>query len=208
MKRTPSALSNQVRVWDPLVRIFHWSLVLFFAVAWLSEDNVETLHVYAGYTIASLVVFRLVWGVIGPPYARFTNFVTGPRASSRYLGQMARGDAPRHVGHNPAAAAMIVSLLTALAMTTVSGMILFSTDGGGPLAGTFFASFPEHSMEEVHEFFANATLLLIFIHVGGVLVSSVMHRENLIAAMFHGKKRPADADANATPEPVSEGAKS
>lgn len=185
---TSSDSDRAIKVWDPLVRIFHWSLFLFFFIAYLSEDDWETAHVYAGYTVASLVLFRLIWGVIGTRFARFTNFVVKPTATIDYLKEMARGQAPRHLGHNPAAAAMIVALLVFLAMTTLSGMVLLAGEVSGPLADTFFATLPEDPVEEVHEFFANGTLLLVMLHVAGVLVSSWLHRENLVKSMITGRK--------------------
>lgn len=195
----------QQSVWDPLIRIFHWSLALFFVVAYLSEDHRETLHIYAGYTVILLVIFRLVWGVIGTHYARFTNFIVGPRAVTGYLKQMGTGTAPRHIGHNPAAAAMIVSLLVFLMLTAFFGMILLAGEGGGPLAGTWFATLPEDSVEEVHEFFANGTLLLVLLHVMGVFTSSLMHRENLVLSMIHGRKRADRTIPASSHQDLSEG---
>ncbi|MBD3649168.1 MAG: cytochrome b/b6 domain-containing protein [Pseudomonadales bacterium] len=189
-----SGADRTVKVWDPLVRIFHWSLVVFFFVAYITEDEWETLHVYAGYTVAALVLFRLVWGVIGTRYARFTNFVKGPRVAWTYLRQTLTGRAPRYIGHNPAAAAMIVALLFCLLITALSGMIHLAGEGGGPLAGTFLANLPEHEVEEFHELFANGMLLLIVLHVTGVVISSLGHHENLVRAMINGRKRQADDD--------------
>lgn len=188
-KALATSAESTTQVWDILVRIFHWSLVSAFVVAWVSEDDFETLHFYAGYTVVALVAFRLVWGVIGTRHARFTDFVVGPRAGLRYLKQMAAGGAPRYLGHNPAGALMIVALLVFLSATAFFGMTLLAIEGQGPFAGTFLASLPEDPTEEIHESFANGTLLLVLLHVAGVIVSSVMHRENLILSMVHGRKR-------------------
>jgi cytochrome b len=76
----------KVRVWDPLVRVFHWGLVAAFATAWLTADEVQPVHEVAGYTVAGLVAFRLVWGLVGSRYARFAQFVKGPGATLAYLG--------------------------------------------------------------------------------------------------------------------------
>jgi len=180
--------SKFIKVWDPLVRIFHWSLVGFFFLAYLTEDDFETIHIWAGYAVAALVAFRLIWGVIGTKHARFLSFITSPRATRNYIKQAVKGQAPHYLGHNPAGAAMIVALLFSLIATTFFGMSLLAIEGEGPLAGTLFANFPEDPLEEVHEFFANFTLLLVFLHVGGVILSSLQHRENLVRAMFTGKK--------------------
>ncbi|MBN0988991.1 cytochrome b/b6 domain-containing protein [Amphritea pacifica] len=177
-----------VKVWDPLVRVFHWSLALFFTVAYLTEGDFETVHFYMGYGISALILFRLLWGIIGPKYARFTNFVTGKEKVVSYLKSLLTGNAEHYVGHNPAGGIMVVALLLMLALTCFFGMALIATDNIGPLAGTFVASFNEDLVKELHEICANGTLALVFIHLAGVVVSSLLHRENLIRAMVTGVK--------------------
>src|SRR5210317_821960 len=159
-----------VKAWDPLVRVFHWSLVLFFLLAFATEDDWMNLHVWAGYAVAMLVAFRLLWGVIGTRTARFPTFVKSPRTALRHLGAMVSGKAPHYLGHNPLAAMMVVALLVSISLIAFSGMILIATEGQGPLAGTIFASIDGEAMEEVHEFFANFTLFLVFAHVAGVVI--------------------------------------
>lgn len=185
------ALSEQpktIKVWDPLVRIFHWSLATFFFVAYVTEDEWLSVHTYAGYAVAGLIGFRLVWGIIGTRHARFSDFVTGPRKVVHYLGRLITGGAPRHIGHNPAGGSMILALLGSLAITAFTGMAMIAGDGSGPLAGTFVANLSEDMFEDIHELFANLTLFLVFFHVAGVLVSSLLHRENLVKAMWTGRK--------------------
>jgi cytochrome b len=131
-----TAVAEKVRVWDPLVRIGHWVLVLAFATAYLVEDGPQWLHNYAGYLVAAVVVLRVAWGVIGPRHARFADFVTGPRRVIGYMQGLATGQAHRHVGHSPAGGAMTVALLIALAATALSGMATLAVDdGAGPLPG-------------------------------------------------------------------------
>ena len=126
----------QIRVWDPAVRLFHWSLVAAFAAAYLSGDEWMSLHVNAGYLIGALLVFRILWGYVGPRHARFRDFVRPPAEVVAYLRQAARLSAPRHLGHNPAGGAMILALLVSLALTVLSGIALYgTTDFAGPLAG-------------------------------------------------------------------------
>lgn len=180
--------SRNIKVWDPLIRVFHWSLVFFFLLAYVTEDDWMTIHSYAGYSIAALVIFRLVWGVIGTRHARFTDFITTPSNVIAYLKQLSMGKARRYIGHNPAGAAMIVMLLVSLSVTVLSGVSLFATEGHGPLAGTFLSTWSEDSLEDVHEFFANFTLLLVVAHVLGVLLSGLLHRENLVKSMITGEK--------------------
>jgi cytochrome b len=168
-----------VKVWDPFVRIFHWSLVTLFAVAFLTGDEIEWLHLWAGYTIAGLIALRIVWGFIGTRYARFSNFVKGPRAVADFLKQSARLEAPRVIGHNPAGGWMIIALLSVLAGLSRTG-VLMTTD----------AKWGSKALEEVHEALANFMLVLIALHVVGVIVASIEHGENLVKSMFTGRKWP------------------
>lgn len=183
---------RRIRVWDPLVRAFHWSLVAAFATAYLVEDEILDLHVWAGYLVLALIGIRVVWGLIGTRYARFSDFVHGPRAILEYLQGILQGKAPRYLGHNPAGGAMIVLLLLSLTATGLSGLALYGAEEfAGPLAG-LMQGFPKEfgeGLEEVHEVLANFTLGLIAIHLLGVIVSSLIHRENLISAMITGYKR-------------------
>jgi cytochrome b len=167
-----------VKVWDPLVRVFHWSLAALFAAAFATGDKVEWLHVRIGYAILVLVALRLVWGFVGPRHARFASFVRGPRAVLAYLRDMMTLRAPRYLGHNPAGGAMIVALLALLSVTGLTGYLM-TTD-------LFWGS---KALEEVHEAFANVTIAAVILHVLGVLVASFEHRENLVWAMFTGRKR-------------------
>ena len=167
-----------IPVWDLFVRMFHWSQVALIGVAWLTEDGPKWLHEDAGYVLAALLAARIVWGVVGPRHARFSDFVRGPRAVLRYLGDLARGQARRHLGHNPAGGAMIVALLLAVAATILTGW-LQTTD-------MFWGS---SGMEVVHEGAAILVLVLAALHVAGVIVESLRHRENLVGAMVTGRKR-------------------
>ena len=185
------ASETDVFVWDPLVRVGHWTLVVLFFTAYLTEDDFLTLHTWAGYGVGGYVVLRLVWGVVGPRPARFSDFACGPRAALRYLGQLASFQAPRHLGHSPAGGFMIVLLLAALAATTVSGMALLALEeNAGPFAAWFGGVDRGGWVEEVHEFLANLTLALVVVHVAGVLVASLVHGENLVRKMITGRKRP------------------
>ncbi len=183
---------DTVKVWDPLVRIFHWSLVAGFATAYLSEDEFLTLHVYAGYLVAGLVLFRLFWGVVGTRHARFSDFVRPPGEVREYLRQVLTFSAPRYLGHNPAGGAMVVALLLMLTATSLLGLATYAVqEFSGPLA-PWLAGWPPwwgDVLKEGHEFCANLTLLLVFVHLAGVALASLQHRENLVRAMFTGLKR-------------------
>lgn len=169
---------SEVRVWDPLVRAFHWALVTAFAVAWASGDEWDALHETTGYVILGLLGFRVVWGLIGPRYARFVQFVRGPAAVRDYLGRMALGREQRYIGHNPAGAAMVVTLIALMSLTGLTGWM-----------STLDAFWGMEWIEEIHEVLANGMLVLAAVHVGGVALASLRHRENLVVAMFTGRKR-------------------
>jgi cytochrome b len=190
--------SERIKVWDPAVRLFHWTLVAGFLIAYLTEDDFLTLHVWAGYTVIGLLVFRVIWGVIGPRYARFSNFVFAPSVVLRYLKEVLLLRPRRYLGHNPAGGAMIVALLVSLVMTTATGLAVYGAgENAGPLAASlgYLGDEGGKVFEEIHEFFANCTLFLVFVHVTGVLVESLIHRENLVRGMIDGLKRPESPSA-------------
>ena len=167
-----------VKVWDPLVRVFHWSLATLFLAAYLTGEDAGQVHIAAGYGIAGLIALRIVWGFVGPRHARFSNFVRSPREILAYLRDVATFRAPRYLGHNPAGGAMIVALLVMLSGTAVTGYMM-TTD----------AFWGAKWVEEVHETCANLTVGLVLFHVLGVLLSSFLHGENLVKSMITGRKR-------------------
>lgn len=176
-------MTDTVRVWDAFVRLFHWSLVILIATTWLSADGPKIVHERAGYIIAGLIAARIVWGLIGPRYARFSDFVRGPRAVLAYLRKLLDGRERRYLGHNPAGGAMILALLLVTAGTALTGW-LQTTDA-------FWGS---SAMEEIHEALATLILVLVSLHIMGVLVESLRHRENLVLSMLTGTKRPLTPD--------------
>lgn len=175
---TPQEASRLIRVWDPVVRLFHWSLVASFAIAWFTSEDVAALHHWAGYAAAALITLRLVWGLIGSRYARFAQFLRGPRATMDYLRDIAAGREQRHLGHNPAGAAMIVTLMAVMALTAVTGWM-----------ETTNRWFGVDWVQELHSLAAHGLLLLVLVHLGGVALASLRHRENLVRAMIRGAKR-------------------
>jgi cytochrome b len=178
--RTPPAT---VKVWDLFVRFFHWSVVVLFVIAYVTGDEVQRVHIIAGYVVAALVALRIVWGFVGPRHARFADFVRTPREVLAYFRDVLQLRAQRYIGHNPAGGLMVATLLFMLPATCVSGYLL-TTD----------AYWGSKAMEEIHDALANATVALIVLHVLGVLIASFQHRENLLKAMVSGRKRtPADS---------------
>jgi cytochrome b len=177
-----------VLVWDAPVRVFHWLAVLSFAGAWLTAESERwrLLHVTLGYTLAGLVAFRLVWGLVGTRHARFSNFVRGPAAVAAYLRGLFQRAPHSAAGHNPAGALAIIGLLLLGVAVTGSGWALYNELGGEVL-------------EELHELAANTMLLLVGVHVAGVVLASRLHHQNLVRSMFTGRQlgRPDEAIGNA-----------
>ena len=183
-------MSAEVRVWDPLVRIVHWTLVASVLAAWitseLESDAAKRAHEWAGYAALALVALRLAWGAIGPRYARFGQFLRPPAQTLAYARAVLALAEPRHIGHNPLGGWMVVALLSMAAAAGLSGW-LYVTD----------RVWGVEWVEEVHEALANGLLLLIALHVAGVVFTSLRHGENLVRAMFTGRKRaprPGDLD--------------
>lgn len=170
-----------ITVWDPFVRLCHWLLVLFFAVAWITADEWDRLHEIAGYAIAMLVGLRVVWGLVGTRHARFSDFLYEPSAVIGYLKDGVHLRAKRYLGHNPAGGAMVLALLLSLLVAAGTGVM-----------STMDAFRGMEWVENVHEGSANLTLGLVFLHVVGVSLASLQHRENLAKAMFTGLKRRDD----------------
>lgn len=177
-----SQAARTVPVWDRFVRVFHWGLVACVALAWYSGDDWPLTHLVAGYIALALIALRIGWGFWGSSTARFAHFVKRPAAIFRYLGDIAAGREARYVGHNPAGGAMIVALLATLGGVCVTGWLL-TTDA---FWGTV-------TMEIIHEQLTNLALLLIAVHVAGVAIASIRHRENLVRSMLTGRKRAPDS---------------
>lgn len=200
---------SEVRVWDPFVRVAHWLLAAGFAVAYLTGDDLETVHAWAGYLVGGIVVLRVAWGVVGPRHARFSDFVYSPAAVLAYLRDLLMLRGRRYLGHSPAGGTMVLALLLCLAGSVGTGLVLYAMEEGrGPLAGLVAAA-PAASgedddhegresrkrdggaeaLEEVHEALADLGLALVLLHVAGVVLASFAHRENLPRAMVTGRKR-------------------
>ena len=169
--------AREVAVWDPAVRIFHWTLAASIGWEMLAEAGTDR-HEAVGYLILALVLFRLAWGFLGPRHARFADFLVRPMRTLGYLAEIARGRPRRYLGHNPAGGAMVLALLTAAAATAVSGWAM-TTD----------ALWGADWIENLHEALANGAVALVAFHVAGVLLAGIQHRENLLRAMITGRKR-------------------
>lgn len=220
--------NNQIHVWDLFVRSFHWSLVVFFVIAYVTGDDKNSLHRYVGYAVFGLVAVRVLWGFVGSKHARFSDFICSPVKALIYVKDLAVGKPTYYRGHNPAAAWMVLFFLIGNLVICLSGYAAYATrdleathgfDAELSLIQPAYADDDEkeereevegekrHSSEnggkegdddaegdsvlgDIHEISAQCMLFLIFVHIMGVVVSSMRHRENLVRAMFTGKKSP------------------
>jgi cytochrome b len=189
-------MQNIINVWDLPLRVFHWLLVAAFFVAYFTEEDFLTLHVWAGYLIIGLLIFRLVWGFAGNEYAQFKSFICSPTASWTYLKEVLAKKSQRYIGHNPAGAAMIVLLLGSIFLTTFTGLCVYAADQNAGLFAGIISASNETLWEEVHEFFANFSVFLVLIHIAGVIFESLLHKENLGRAMVTVEKRAENTPAN------------
>jgi cytochrome b len=174
---------QRILVWDVPTRVFHWTLALSFAGAYLTAESerYRDIHLALGYLMLGLLVFRLVWGFVGTSYARFSSFLYEPAAVVAYVRSLLSPQPQHHVGHNPAGGVAILLLILLGLLISISGLGLYWEIGD------------EDVFEELHEIAANLMLLVVFVHIAGVLISSVLHKENLVGAMFTGYKQAANA---------------
>ena len=170
-----------MRVWDVLVRLLHWSLVAAVVIAWTSTLGLgfSKAHEPAGYVAVGLVAARVIWGFAGSPYARFSQFVCGYRQLRLYAALLKSGRESRYLGHNPLGGWMVLILLAVVASLGLTGW-LYMTDYFWGMAW----------LDQLHELLAWLLLVLVFLHIAGVVFTSLRHRENLLAALFSGRKRP------------------
>lgn len=175
---------KKILVWDLPTRVGHWLLVASFAVAWLTGDSEEwrLVHVAAGYAMAAVLAFRIFWGIAGTRYARFSSFLFSPRQALDYLAGLLRGENSHWVGHNPAGSYAIYLLVLLGFASAGSGWVTYNELGG-------------EWLEEFHEFLAGTMLAVVGLHVAGVVVSGLLHRENLVRSMLNGYKTGQDAGA-------------
>jgi len=204
MSENPTTL-HTVKVWDLPTWLFHWTLAALMIVQWLTAEQSSTMdyHVWGGYAVLALVLFRLIWGFVGSETARFSDFVRGPGAALEYVRAMLRGETPHYLGHNPMGAWSIVALLILLLIQAVTG--LFANDDiliEGPLYA-WVSKGTSDWLTTVHKLNFNLLLLVIAVHISAVLFYLLVKRENLIHPMLSGHKRLPPELAQPAPRLVS-----
>ena len=177
---TQTQVQKTIPIWDIGVRLFHWSLVTSVSLTYFVISP-RDMHKLFGYTVLALIVFRLIWGLVGSKHARFASFIPGPRKLIGYLVDIAKGREKRFLGHNPAGAAMIIALLTILGAIGTTGYMMGMD-----------VYFGEEWLEDLHKALVNGLLLLVVLHLAGVAIASLRHHENLVIAMITGRKASED----------------
>lgn len=183
---------QRVRIWDPGLRVFHWTLAFLVTASWVLGQwgpSRMTLHFWSGYAIAALLVFRVIWGLVGPPSARFTSFIKGPRATLSYMRGFFRREPSYWAGHNPMAAWSVIAMLLVLGAQVGSGLISDPDDfiNVGPLADKVSGSTSTAAVGW-HHLGATLILILVVIHVATILYYRFWKREDLIRPMITGWK--------------------
>jgi cytochrome b len=195
MAQTQQDGSKAVPVWDIPVRLFHWTLVLLIAFSWLSgEMDWMAWHMYSGYAVLTLVLFRILWGFVGSTHARFGDFIYGPRALFGYIKTLPSRTAAKFAGHNPLGGLSVVLIL--LCVLAQAGTGLFANDdiiNEGPLF-KYVSKELSDWLTSIHKYNFNVLLALIGLHIAAVLYYLIWKSENLVKPMFTGRKHlPAGA---------------
>jgi cytochrome b len=176
--------NQSVLVWDFPVRVFHWLLVISFAGAWITSESEaqQMIHYAFGYTAVALVLFRVVWGIVGTRYARFRQFIKGPAETIQHIKSLLTGNQHAGLGHNPAGALAMISLMVLVLLIGLTGYWSVKEFLGDLMSGA-------------HETIANIALGVVIIHIAAAIIMSLVQKENLIRSMVTGKKQGAQEQA-------------
>ena len=175
---SPSTKAPTVKVWDPIVRIFHWTVVVACTLNFFILEEGKYWHRMTGYVVAGAIVVRILWGFIGTKHARFKDFLPTPRRVRTQLREIVGRNERRYIGHNPLASIMMLILMALLSATALTGWMI-----------TLDAFWGEKWLQQLHETIANSIMVLVFIHAGAAILESWRHRENLVWSMVTGRKK-------------------
>ena len=184
---------RRIAVWDVPTRLFHWMLAALIGFSWWSAENDHMdWHIWSGFGILTLLIFRFLWGFFGSSTARFSSFVRGPKAVSGYLRGQWRG-----IGHNPLGALSVLALLAATLVQVGLGLFSSDEDGlfSGPLATWVDLDLSEE-ITDLHDKFFDILQILIGVHIAAILFYALFKRSNLVGPMLTGR---AAVDPEATP---------
>lgn len=167
-----------IKVWDPIVRLFHWTVVAACVLNLFVLEEGRYWHRVTGYVVAGAIAVRVIWGFVGTRYALFSDFLPTPEKIRAQLRDMMNGSEQRHIGHNPLASTMMLCLMALLAATAMTGWM-----------STLDTFWGEKWLEQLHGILANSIMVLAFVHAGAAVVESLRHRENLVWSMVTGRKK-------------------
>jgi cytochrome b len=175
----PSNTSHKtVKVWDPIVRLFHWTIVAACILNLFILDEGKYWHRFTGYVVAAAIAIRVIWGFVGSKHARFGDFFPTPGKVIDQVSGILNRNEKRYIGHNPLASVMMLCLIALLAATALTGWMM-----------TLDAFWGEKWLEQLHGTIANGIMVLAFIHAGAAVIESLRHRENLVWSMVTGRKK-------------------
>ncbi len=180
-----------ISVWDISIRLFHWSLVAGIGFMWFSGTeggNIMVWHVYIGYCMLGLILYRVIWGVVGSPFARFSSFIKGPKNTLLYLKGFIQGKTHDYPGHNPLGGWMVILLLLLVLVQGLTG--LFSSDDiftEGPFY-SLVSSKTADFLTSIHHLNFNLLLAAITLHISAVAYHGIIRKEPLVKSMLTGKK--------------------
>jgi cytochrome b len=188
-----SKIEKEIPVWDFPIRLFHWLLVVGFIFAYLSSKlHLGFLHSLVGYFLCLLLLARIVLGFFGNQYARFNSFIFTSAETVAYFRSSIQGNPRHYLGHNPAGALMVFTMLFIFILIVSSGLVTLAViDFEGPLLflSGYLDDNTSYAIHHLHGWLVDIALLLIPLHLLGVLAGSIQHKENLVKAMFTGKKK-------------------
>ncbi|AYG61668.1 cytochrome b/b6 domain-containing protein [Rhizobium jaguaris] len=173
-----TAALSVIKVWDPVVRLFHWTVVTACVLNLFILDEGKYWHRVTGYTVAAAIAVRVIWGFVGTKHARFSDFLPTPGKIVSQIVGILDGNEKRYIGHNPLASVMMLCLMALLATTALTGWMT-----------TLDAFWGDKWLEELHGITANGIMVLAFAHAGAAVIESWRHRENLVWSMVTGRKK-------------------
>jgi cytochrome b len=190
---TSTASGNELYVWDKVVRYHHWSLVIVTSLLILSaEFGDESMHIFFGYLLILLISIRIVWGFSGTKHALFKDFIYPMKDISGYLRSLFSKQPIHYTGHNPAGGLMVVIVIGVLVVLGLSGLVMQAVIEFEGAFVDILLNLPDATaikVQQAHHLLADVLISLIVVHISGVVASSWLHRENLIAAMIRGYKK-------------------
>lgn len=180
-------------VWGIPTRLFHWMMVISLVGAYIAEEDFLTLHVAFGYTVGILIIFRLIWGLIGPKYSHFRDFPIGIKPMLGFTQNIGKPE-KAYAGHNPLASLMMLGIMLMVVLVVFSGVLTLNQEGGQGLLKSL--TLPTGiEFKEVHEVSVQILIGLVILHLIGLIADLIMHKSpSVLRSMFTGYKSGVEAE--------------